>query len=221
MEDLLSAEVREDGRDIRRRGLLFGGLEAGWGFERLRFDKGDMRRPLFLKKKKKRKQVSYCTGRKRPYRRLDPYFLLDCWLASAVFTSWSFLSDASSLSSPSLSLSLLPLSDPDSLPDSELDDSSASRSAFGAGELLAELSSLSDPDDDSSTSRFAGGAGDELGELSPLSDEEEDWASFLATAIMRLRCAVRSVAVVGADQEVKKKVSATPSSSKLRRVWSV
>lgn len=55
MEDLLSAEVREDGRDIRRRGLLFGGLEAGWGFERLRFDKGDMRRPLFLKKKKKKK----------------------------------------------------------------------------------------------------------------------------------------------------------------------
>ena len=208
MEDLLSAEVREDGRDIRRRGLLFGGLEAGWGFERLRFDKGDMRRPLFLKKKKKkkRKQVSYYTGRKHPYRRLDPYFLLDCWLASAVFTSWSFLSDASSLSSPSLSLSLLPLSDPDSLPDSELDDSSASRSAFGAGELLAELSSLSDPDDDSSVSRFAGGAGDELGELSLLSDEEEDWASFLATAIMRLPCGVRSVVVVGANQEVKKKV---------------
>lgn len=119
------------------------------------------------------------------------------------------------------SLSLLPLTDSDSLPDSELDDSSASRLTFGAGELLAELSSLSDPDDDSSAWRFAGGAGDELGELSPLSDKEEDWASFLTAAIIRLRCGVTSVVVVGADQEAKKKVSATPSSSKLRRVWSV
>lgn len=207
MEDLLSAEVREDGRDIRRRGLLFGGLEAGRGFERLRFDEGDMRRPFFLKKKKKKnKSVTAQGTNKHPYRRLNPYFLLDCWLASAVFTSWSFLSDTSSLLSPSLSLSLLPLSDPESLPDSELDDFSASRLTFGAGELLAELSSLSDPDDDSSVSRFAGGAGDELGELSLLSDEEEDWASFLATAIMRLPCGVRSVVVVGANQEVKKKV---------------
>lgn len=58
MEDLLAAEVREDGRDIRRRGLLFSGLEAGRGFERLRFDEGDMRRPLFLQKKKKKVKKS-------------------------------------------------------------------------------------------------------------------------------------------------------------------
>lgn len=75
MEDLLSAEVREDGRDIRRRGLLFGGLEAGWGFERLRFDKGDMRRPLFLKKKKKENKSVTAQGANVP---TEDWILTSC-----------------------------------------------------------------------------------------------------------------------------------------------
>lgn len=132
------------------------------------------------------KKVSYCAA-VNIHKGLNPYFLLGCWLAAAS-TSWPFLSlsfaDLDSFSSSS-SLSLFSLPESDSLPDSELGDSSASRLAFRGGELSAELSSLSDPDDDS---RFTGSAGDEPGELSPLSDEEDDLASLSVTAIMWLWC---------------------------------
>lgn len=42
MEDLLAAEVGEEGRNVGGRGLPFRGLEARGWFEGLRFDEGDI-----------------------------------------------------------------------------------------------------------------------------------------------------------------------------------